>query len=290
MWEAQFGDFANEAQVMIDNFIVSGETKWGIQTGVTMLLPHGFDGQGPEHSSARLERFLQLSDDNCMNPLTNAEYEKDYEKQFTSGNMQIVVPTTAANYFHLLRRQMRRNYRKPLVVMSPKKLLKYRGAGSNIEEFNDGIFQRVIDEVTPNDFVEASKIKRVVLCSGQVYYDLFEKRKELGIKDIALVRIEQLAPFPYDLVRNIADKYKNAKFIWCQEEQHNHGAWFFIEPRVDDILTERGLDRVVYAGRKASASTAAGSHKLHVKELDKFLSQALGTNTVSGTNTVNGHH
>jgi len=289
MWEAQFGDFGNEAQVMIDNFIVSGESKWGVSTGVTMLLPHGFDGQGPEHSSARLERFLQLSDDDPHKVRSNADYKEHYEKQFTDGNIQVVVPTTASNYFHLLRRQLRRSYRKPLIVMSPKKLLKYRGASSNLQEFDEGFkFRRVLYEMTPQELVEEKKIKRVIICAGQVFYDLFERRKERKYNDVAVIRIEQLAPFPYDHMRNIIEKYPNAKFIWCQEEHFNHGAWSFVEPRINTLLKEKGLEYVTYSGRKPSAATATGAHKIHAKELEKFLADAFGEKAPTNGNAV--HH
>eukprot|EP01015_Nassula_variabilis_P005669 TRINITY_DN1420_c0_g1_i8.p1 TRINITY_DN1420_c0_g1~~TRINITY_DN1420_c0_g1_i8.p1 ORF type:complete len:929 (-),score=201.79 TRINITY_DN1420_c0_g1_i8:61-2847(-) len=196
MWEAQFGDFANEAQIIIDNFLVSGESKWGIPTALTLLLPHGFDGQGPEHSSARLERFLQLVDDDPI-----ADSKKQVRKfQITNSNIQVCSPSTAANYFHLLRRQIRGDIRKPLIVMSPKRLLRFKGATSRLEDFKEGIrFTRVYPELYENQLVAPEKIRNVVLCNGQLYYDLLEGRDAKKVNDVALLRIEQLAPFPYEL-------------------------------------------------------------------------------------------
>jgi 2-oxoglutarate dehydrogenase E1 component len=255
IWEAQFGDFFNGAQIVIDQFISSGESKWLRMSGLVMLLPHGYEGQGPEHSSARLERYLQL----CA-----------------EDNMQVVNITTPANFFHCLRRQLKRNFRKPLIVMSPKSLLRHKRAQSSLKEFDKGnSFQRVIPEtekLNSND-----KIKRAVLCSGKVYYDLLEAREAKKIKDIALIRVEQFYPFPGSEISKELKKYKNAKVIWCQEESKNMGAWQFIEPFIEEVLLniKHKSKRPIYVGRKASASPAAGYMKLHEKEQKQLIKEAL---------------
>lgn len=251
MWEAQFGDFVNGAQVIVDQYISSGEAKWLRMSGLVMLLPHGYEGQGPEHSSARLERFLQL----CA---------KD--------NMQVVNCTTPASYFHVLRRQMHRNFRKPLVVMSPKSLLRHKLAVSKLEEMTLGTsFQPVINEV--NDIASNDKVRRVVVCSGKVYYDLYERREELKIKDTAIVRMEQLYPFPAKYLANELAKYKKAEIVWCQEEHENMGAFYFVEPRIEKVLNSinHACKRARYIGRERAASPAVGYMKLHVSELKKIL-------------------
>ena len=203
IWEAQFGDFANGAQVVIDQFIASGEVKWGRVNGLTMMLPHGYEGQGPEHSSARLERFLQLAADT---------------------NMQIVQPTTASQIFHVLCRQMVRNLRKPLVIMTPKSLLRYKDATSPLTEFTKGSFQTVIGERDESIVEKADKVKRIIACSGKVYYDLVKKRTEKALDDVAIIRVEQLYPFPHKAFEAEVKKYANAKeLVWCQDEPQNQG-------------------------------------------------------------------
>ena len=255
LWEAQFGDFANGAQVIIDQFIASGESKWLRMSGVVMLLPHGYEGQGPEHSSARLERYLQL----CA-----------------EDNMQVVNLTTPANYFHALRRQLCRNFRKPLVVMSPKSLLRHKLAVSNLGEMGpDTRFKRVIGE--RDRLVLDKKIHRVVLCSGKVYYDLLQARRERGIDDVAIVRVEQLYPWPRQRTFQQLARYPNAETVWCQEEPANMGAWTFAAPRIERVLDDLGgkSRRPVFAGRKAAASPAAGLLRTHNAEQATLVEQAL---------------
>ena len=245
IWEAQFGDFANGAQVVIDQFIASGEVKWGRVNGITLMLPHGYEGQGPEHSSARLERFMQLSADT---------------------NMQVVQPTTASQIFHILRRQMVRNLRKPLIIMTPKSLLRAKDAASPLSEFTKGSFQTVIPE---NKDLKADKVKRIVACSGKVYYDLARKREEKGIDDVVLLRVEQLYPFPHKAFSTELKKYPNATdIVWCQDEPQNQGAWFFVQHYIHENMTEG--QKLGYSGRAASASPAAGYSHLH-QEQQKVL-------------------
>ena len=210
IWEAQFGDFSNGAQIIIDTMVASGETKWNVKQGLVLLLPHGYDGQGPEHSSCRIERFLQLSD----------EWDAAGHRE-ERVNMQVVNATTAANYFHLLRRQMRRNFRKPLIVAAPKKLLKYARANSDIEEFTGATRFKKIYADQLKTLVAPEKVKKVILCSGQVYYDIDNARVKEGINDIAVIRIEQLSPFPFKGVTEELSKYKNAQVQWVQEEPQN---------------------------------------------------------------------
>jgi 2-oxoglutarate dehydrogenase E1 component len=250
IWEAQFGDFANGAQVVIDQFISSGETKWGRLCGLVMLLPHGFEGQGPEHSSARLERYLQL----C------AEH-----------NMQVCTPTTPAQIFHLLRRQMIRPYRKPLIVMSPKSLLRHKLAVSTLEDLTTGSFQSVIGE---QDNINPKKVTRLVFCAGKVYYDLLETRREEDIKHVAIARIEQLYPFPIDLFKAELAKYAHLKeFVWCQEEPKNQGAWYNSNHHFIDSLDPR--IRITYAGREASAAPAVGKFHVHIEQQKAVVHDAL---------------
>ena len=252
IWEAQFGDFANGAQVVFDQFISSGETKWGRLCGLTMLLPHGYEGQGPEHSSARLERYLQL----C------AEH-----------NMQVCVPTTPAQIYHLLRRQVIRPLRKPLVVMSPKSLLRHKLAISTLEELAEGSFQTVIGEI---DSLDAAKVKRVVLCSGKVYYDLLEKRRAEGRDDVAIVRVEQLYPFPEDDLAEALSPYVNVeKIVWCQEEPMNQGAWYCSQHHMRRVATAHKAGLTLdYAGREASAAPACGYASMHAEQQEKLLNDA----------------
>ena len=252
IWEAQFGDFANGAQVVIDQFITSGEHKWGRLCGLTMLLPHGYEGQGPEHSSARLERYLQL----C------AEH-----------NIQVCVPTTPAQIYHLLRRQVIRPLRKPLVVLTPKSLLRHKLAISTLEDLAEGSFQTVIPEI---DTLDAAKVTRLILCSGKVYYDLLEKRRAEGREDIAIVRIEQLYPFPEDDLMEIIAPYTNlTNVVWCQEEPMNQGAWYSSQHHLRRSIGNHnkalGLE---YAGRDASAAPACGYASMHAEQQEKLLQDA----------------
>ncbi|CAM3313459.1 MULTISPECIES: 2-oxoglutarate dehydrogenase E1 component [Pseudomonas] len=252
IWEAQFGDFANGAQVVIDQFITSGEHKWGRLCGLTMLLPHGYEGQGPEHSSARLERYLQL----C------AEH-----------NIQVCVPTTPAQIYHLLRRQVIRPLRKPLVVLTPKSLLRHKLAISTLEDLADGSFQTVISEI---DTLDAAKVTRLILCSGKVYYDLLEKRRAEGREDIAIVRIEQLYPFPEDDLMEAIAPYTNlTHVVWCQEEPMNQGAWYSSQHHLRRSIGNHnkalGLE---YAGRDASAAPACGYASMHAEQQEKLLQDA----------------
>lgn len=252
IWEAQFGDFANGAQVVIDQFITSGEHKWGRLCGLTMLLPHGYEGQGPEHSSARLERYLQL----C------AEH-----------NIQVCVPTTPAQIYHLLRRQVIRPLRKPLIVLTPKSLLRHKLAISTLEDLAEGSFQTVIPEI---DTLDPAKVERLVLCGGKVYYDLLEKRRAEGREDIAIVRIEQLYPFPEDDLVEILAPYTNLKHaVWCQEEPMNQGAWYSSQHHMRRILGRHNKALVLeYAGRDASAAPACGYASKHAEQQEKLLQDA----------------
>ncbi|KAJ2805295.1 2-oxoglutarate dehydrogenase E1 component [Coemansia guatemalensis] len=279
MWEAQFGDFANTAQVIIDQFIAAGEKKWLQRTGLTMLLPHGFDGQGSEHSSARLERYLQLCDEH---PYIFPAPEK-LERQHQDCNMQVVYPTTPANYFHVLRRQIYRDYRKPLVVMVSKKQLRFPLCKSSLDEMTgQTFFQRYIPEPHPTEgdftLVEPEHVRTHILCTGQVYYTLLQARELNNVRDVAISRIEQLNPFPWDLVRNHIEKYPNCDFVWAQEEPLNMGSWAHVEPRLRTIFnnTENHKAKAIrYAGRDPSGPVATGNHKQHVFEEWALTSQAL---------------
>ncbi len=251
IWEAQFGDFVNGAQVVIDQFIASGEVKWGRVNGLTLMLPHGYEGQGPEHSSARLERFMQLAADN---------------------NMQVVQPTTASQIFHVLRRQMVRMFRKPLVLMTPKSLLRHKDAGSPLSEFTRGEFRTVIPDSAE---LVVDKVKRVIACSGKVYYDLVKKREEKKSADVAIIRVEQLYPFPHKAFAAEMKRYPNAsEIMWCQDEPQNQGAWFFVQHYIHENMTDG--QRLGYAGRPASASPAVGYAHLHQEQQKALLDQAFG--------------
>ena len=254
IWEAQFGDFANGAQVVIDQFIVSGEHKWQRLCGLTMLLPHGYEGAGPEHSSARLERFLQL----C------AEH-----------NIQVCIPSTPAQVYHMLRRQIKRPLRKPLVVMTPKSLLRHKLAISSLEELCDGQFQTVLKEA---DELPAKAVKRAVLCSGKVYYDLLQRRRELERDDVAIIRIEQLYPFPHDELAEALAPYRGLKsVVWCQEEPKNQGAWYPSQHHMQRVATDHNKRLVLkYAGRASSAAPAAGYMSLHLEQQEQLIAEALG--------------
>ena len=250
IWEAQFGDFANGAQVVIDQFITSGGTKWGIYSGLTLFLPHGFEGQGAEHSSARLERFLQL----CAHK-----------------NIQVCVPTTPAQVFHMLRRQMIRPLRIPLVVLTPKSLLRHRLATSSLDEFTTGGFQPIIDEV---DDLEPGEFEHIILCSGKVYYELLEARRARGIRNVAIIRIEQLYPFPREIFKSLIKRYSHVqKFIWCQEEPQNQGAWDQTKHRLYGLL--KNGKKLYYAGRAVAAAPAVGYHQLHLEQQERFINEAL---------------
>ncbi len=264
LWEAQFGDFVNGAQVVIDQFISAGERKWLRMSGLVMLLPHGYEGQGPEHSSARPERFLQL----CA-----------------EDNMQVANCTTPANYFHILRRQLRREFRKPLILMTPKSLLRHKRAVSGLSEMGpDSCFHRLLwdDAEAPGapktsiKLTSDDKIRRVVLCTGKVYYDLLESREARDINDVYLMRLEQLYPFPAKALHAELQRFPNAEIFWCQEEPKNMGSWAFIQPYVEWVLDQlgRGGERPVYIGRAASASTATGLMSKHKAELEGFLDEA----------------
>jgi len=262
LWEAQFGDFANGAQVLFDQFISSGERKWLRMSGLVCLLPHGYEGQGPEHSSARLERYLQL----CA-----------------EDNMQVANCTTPANYFHILRRQLKRDIRKPLILMTPKSLLRHKRAISRLDEMVTGTsFHRLLwddAESLKNEkikLVKDDKIRRVVLCSGKVYYDLYEEREKRGIDDVYLLRVEQLYPFPLKALVNEMSRFKKADVVWCQEEPKNMGSWTFVEPYLEWVLGQSGakVKRARYVGRPASAATATGLMSKHLAQLQAFLDEA----------------
>jgi 2-oxoglutarate dehydrogenase E1 component len=252
IWEAQFGDFVNGAQVVIDQFIVSAQHKWDRLSGLVMLLPHGYEGQGPEHSSARIERFLQL----CA-----------------SENIQVCVPSSPKQIFHLLRRQAIRKMRTPLIVISPKSLLRSPNAVSSLDDLTDGSFDCVIDD----KIKEPNKVKKAIMCSGKVFYELLQKRDEEKRDDIALIRIEQLYPFPYDDLEEILTKYQNAKeFVWCQEEPLNQGAWFSHRHRIQRVLDRLDDDKVVnLVSRPAAAAPAVGLMKLHLQQQKQVINEAI---------------
>jgi 2-oxoglutarate dehydrogenase E1 component len=252
IWEAQFGDFLNGAQVVVDQFIASGEVKWGRVNGITLMLPHGYEGQGPEHSSARIERFMQLAADT---------------------NMQLVQPTTASQIFHVLRRQMVRNLRKPLIIFTPKSLLRNKDATSPLSEFTKGGFQTVIPEQNADMVKNAAKVKRIIACSGKVYYDLVKKREEMGSKDVAIIRVEQLYPFPHKAFGAEVKRYGNATdIVWCQDEPQNQGAWFFVQHNIHENMLEG--QKLGYAGRAASASPAVGYAHLHQDQQKNLVEAA----------------
>jgi len=251
IWEAQFGDFANGAQVVIDQFIASGEVKWGRINGLTMMMPHGYEGQGPEHSSARIERFMQLAADT---------------------NMQLVQPTTASQIFHVLRRQMVRNLRKPLIIFTPKSLLRHKDAASPLSEFVKGGFQTIIPD---SKIVKSDRVKRVIACSGKVYYDLAKKREEKGADDVAILRVEQLYPFPHKAFATELKKYPNAtEVVWTQDEPQNQGAWFFVQHYIHENMLEG--QKLGYSGRAASASPAVGYSHLHQEQQKALVEGAFG--------------
>jgi 2-oxoglutarate dehydrogenase E1 component len=248
IWEAQYGDFANGAQVIIDQFISSGEAKWERFCGLTLMLPHGYEGAGPEHSSARLERFLQLCAEN---------------------NMQVCVPSTPAQMFHMLRRQMHQCFRKPLIIMTPKSLLRHELSVSALEDLSRGAFARLIGEI---DELSPAEIRRVVFCSGKVYFDLLRARRKEALRDVALVRIEQLYPFPVEEYQALINRYANLReVVWCQEEPQNQGAWYQIRHRLQEFVRRP----VLYAGRAPAAAPATGISKIHELEQQALVSAAL---------------
>ena len=254
LWEAQFGDFCNGAQVIIDNYVASGETKWFRSNGLVMLLPHGYEGQGPEHSSAHLERFMQL----CAEE-----------------NIQVCNPTTPAQYFHLLRRQMLRPFRKPLVVMTPKSLLRHSRAVSRMDEMAGGGFHEVLGDPSPPADPD---VRVALLCSGKIFYDLFQRREKTGRSDQAIIRLEQLYPFPHEAVGAAVGRFDRLEeVIWVQEEPENRGAWRTVRPWLEAAVEGKGLKKGLrYVGRKASASPATGSHSEHAAELESILTEAVG--------------
>ena len=263
LWEAQFGDFANGAQVIIDQFIAAGEAKWLRMSGLVMLLPHGYEGQGPEHSSARLERYLQL----CA-----------------EDNLQVCNCTTPSNYFHALRRQVHREFRKPLILMTPKSLLRHKYCLSTANDMSDGTtFHRIlwddkdITHAKKDVLAKDAKIKRVVLCSGKIYYDLYEERQKRGLMEVYLMRLEQLYPFPKTTLAEGLKRFKNADIVWCQEEPRNNGSWFFVQERIESVLTE--IDhkelRVIYAGRPEAAAPATGLMSKHLEQQSRLVDDAL---------------
>jgi 2-oxoglutarate dehydrogenase E1 component len=250
IWEAQFGDFANVAQVVIDQFISSGEQKWARLCRLVVFLPHGYEGQGAEHSSARLERYLQLCAQN---------------------NLQVCVPTTPAQMFHMLRRQMVRPYCKPLIVLTPKSLLRHQLSVSQLEDLSEGGFQTVIGEIDPLD---PDSVRRVVICSGKVYFDLLQHRRDQARADTAILRLEQLYPFPQEQLCTEFDRYPNAgEIVWCQEEPKNQGAWYQIQHRIRTCMTRD--QHLRYAGRLDCATPATGHFKTHVKEQKALVADAI---------------
>jgi 2-oxoglutarate dehydrogenase complex dehydrogenase (E1) component-like enzyme len=252
LWEAQFGDFGNGGQTIIDQYIAASEDKWKQTSRLGMLLPHGYEGQGPEHSSARLERYLQLCAEN---------------------NLQVCYPTTPAQYFHLLRRQVRPGMERPLVVMTPKSLLRLPAASSSIDDLVNGGFQPLIDDAAITD---REAVTKIVLCSGKVYYDLADARGKSENRSVAVVRLEQFYPFPLRSIREVLAKYPNAKqLVWAQEEPQNMGGWTFIQDRLKNLLP--ACERPQYVGRSASASPATGSYSIHQKEQAELVSEALAT-------------
>ena len=256
LWEGQFGDFANGAQVIIDQFLASGETKWLRMSGLVLLLPHGYEGQGPEHSSARIERYLQL----CA-----------------ERNMWVCNLTTPANYFHALRRQLHRNFRKPLIVFTPKSLLRHKLAVSSLADMAEGSrFQFVIPEI--DRIAPAEQVRRVVICSGKVYYDLLQERRAKDIKDVAIVRLEQIYPFPENTLGRVLAPYPNADVVWCQEEPENMGGWNFVDRRIERVLQRLDMQahRPVYVGREAAASPATGLARTHMAQQARLVTTALG--------------
>eukprot|EP00939_MAST-03C_sp_MAST-3C-sp1_P003169 g3169.t1 len=285
LWEAQFGDFVNGAQIIIDQYLAAMEAKWLRQTGLVLLLPHGYQGMGPEHSSARIERFLQQTDEDpdettTMFPDLASVTPEDRQLQLSVCNWQVVNPTTPAQYFHCLRRQIHRQFRKPLIVASTKALLRHKVAVSSMSDLAEGTkFQRVIGEVEGDALVSADKMRRIVFCSGKLYYELLEQRQKAGVNDVALVRLEQLSPFPFDHVFTEIGKYSpDAELVWAQEEPKNQGAWTYVKHRLPSVMKDaEGSDRTcTYIGRRTMASTAEGYGDVHEREQRRIVEESLG--------------
>ena len=269
LWEAQFGDFVNGAQIIIDQFISSGEAKWMRQSGLVMLLPHGYQGQGPEHSSCRIERFLQSSDEDPDTIPPDLDTPAGRLRQVQRINWQVVNVSTPANYYHVLRRQLHREFRKPLIVAGTKALLRDELAVSPLADFGPGsAFKRVIGEIEPAALKPADGVRRVVLCSGKVYYELLKERRAQGIDDVAIVRLEQFTPFPFQDVAAEARTYPNAEIVWCQEEPKNAGGWLYVRDRI--LTATRKMNgevrRPAYVGRRTMASPAEGYGNVHTRE------------------------
>ena len=285
MWEAQFGDFANTAQCMIDQFICAGEAKWLVKSGLVLLLPHGMEGDGPEHSSARLERYLQLCDDDERTmPTTTSEWCLRRARR-TAANMLVVSLTTPANYFHALRRQTAHpSLRKPLIVMSPKGLLRDARLASPLESFQPGhVFEPVLGEPEPEKLAPPERVRKILFCSGRVYFELRDARQERAAYDVAVVRIEQLSPFPYQEVRDAIATWPNATVVWAQEEAMNYGAWNYVRPRLENTARSLGgaigpgglkAELVSYVGRNPSAAPATGLLAIHERESKELLEAA----------------
>lgn len=274
IWEAQFGDFYNGAQSVVDQFICCGETKWNVASSLVMLLPHGYDGAGPEHSSSRIERFLDMCDDD---PDAIPEFAAGYfNENMKKHNWQVAFPSTSANYFHLLRRQIHRDYRKPLIVASPKKLLKSKLASCSIDEFGPGLkFKRTIDERDTELISDPSKVKKIIFCSGQIYYDLEKERATRKDKETAIISVEQLFPLPYDHFKRHFETYPNAAdIVWCQEEPKNFGAYSYILPRMKSLFRKLDIEdkmTIKYVGRRPNSSPATGFAKVHARQLSDIL-------------------
>jgi len=285
IWEAQFGDFANTAQVMFDQFIAAGEHKWLQQSALTMLLPHGYDGQGAEHSSCRLERFLQACDDDEDDV---PDLDESASRQTQKANWQVMNLTTPANYFHALRQQLHREFRKPLVIAAPKALLRHKACTSSLEDMGpNSQFQRLIPERDPEIAANPDQVTRLVFCTGKIYYELAAERERLGIKNVAIVTIECIAPFPFDKVRDQMKLYgkvdpgdgvQPGEIVWCQEEPKNMGAYAYIKPRTVTVAREElDTDLVIrFVGRRAAAAPATGIGKLHMAEQQAVVAEALG--------------
>jgi len=276
VWEAQFGDFVNGAQVMLDTFVCAGENKWMRQCGITLLLPHGYDGQGPEHSSCRMERFLQNCDDDEGDV---PEMEESKTRQVQTINWQVVNCTTPANYYHVLRRQVHRDFRKPLIVIAPKSLLRHKLCVSTIEEMGPGTrFKRVFGETNQAIMEQAQKVRRLIICTGKIYYELLQEREKRGIEDIAIIRLEQIAPIPFDVLASEAKLYGNAEIVWVQEEPKNMGAWSYVQPRIRTAIRKFLVDdcrEARYVGRAPAASPATGMSRVHKMEQEMLIENAL---------------
>jgi len=282
-WEAQFGDFVNGAQIVIDQFLSSGEAKWMRQTGLVLMLPHGYQGQGPEHSSCRLERFLQCSDE-CPDVIPpDLDTVEGQTRQVQLNNWQIINPTTPANYFHALRRQQHRDFRKPLIIASTKALLRHKLAVSDLEEFAPGSrFRRTYGEMHDDEVAADGDVRRIVFCSGKIYYELLAARRakaeaDGGQADCVLIRLEQISPFPFDQISNYVSKYANAEVVWCQEEPKNQGAYYFVRDRIMTATSvlNNSKQKVGYVGRNTMASTAEGYGAVHESQQQIIIDTAL---------------